>query len=133
MVTFGDVFTVNGAKYVYLTESDGVLYAAKVITPEQVQMIERTLMKNGASPTGKHRNDNHLYCFVRLTTAQFEDHGAHLGKTDDPAVRNPFGVFAALNREDRETLLTEILGDSESAVPGPVKDAARELREPRGE
>lgn len=128
IVTFGDIFAFGENRYVYLTESNGVLYAARIISPSQVDLIERMIMANAANPANRHKNQNIAYAFVRLTTANFERHGAHLARTVDPVIRSPFNIVGSLNDQDRAALVGEILNEESSkGVPNEVKDAVREL------
>lgn len=128
MIVFGDIFAFDENKYVYLTESDGILYAAKIIPPGTADEIERLMLANAANPTRIYKNQNIAYCFVRLTTDGYDRHGAHLGKTNDPTVASAYNKVSQLNDADRTSLINEILnGDAAKGIPNEVKDAVREL------
>lgn len=73
------------------------------------------------SGSGKKRVLNPLYLFIVLTTEEFKDQIAHLGRPDFPSFSEAIDVIGKLNQTDLKQLKDEII-DKNSSLPVRLKE-----------
>lgn len=124
LLNFGDIFRFREKEYVHLARTEEMWYAALILDKEKTKDLEQfcnSKLKNGQR-LGVLLNRT-IFCFVTLTTKDFESRAAHLGKpdiaatTDDSDPIEPIGI---LNTEDQKEILKEI-------KIGPVATLLKEL------
>lgn len=124
MLNFGDTFRHREKEFVYLAQTADILYAALILNQEESEDLNRLQkrIKDG-SKTGTMLS-NKLYCFVTLTTKEFESRAAHLGNTQqDESTTNEcvsLNPTGKLNSPDLKQIKKEI-------ETGPVPLALKEL------
>ena len=110
MVNFGTIFRYNEEYYVYLIETDSILFAARIINKD----ITKQLIKRVNNPAVK-ANGKPMYCFVVLSTNGFKEQAAHYGQPE--LSKNIYqDVVGELNEEDFNELKEEIKKDSASPI-----------------
>jgi hypothetical protein len=131
MIKFGDIFCIKEIEYVYLLQKSDVLYAARILGIEDTQKLEGIRNRQCKTRGGQAQSvslSNTNFCFVVLTTENFEGRGAHLGRpyTSTEHERPDWApeTLRSLNEEDLERLKEEIrLGP----VPMALKNFINEL------
>jgi len=110
MINFGTIFRYNGQYFVYLIETEDVLFAARIIDKDKTKQ----LIKKVGSPSTK-TDGKILYCFVVLSTNGFEDQAAHYGQ---PNLSKGIycDVVGELNERDFNELKDEIKTDPASPI-----------------
>jgi len=108
IVKFGDVFRHNEKEYVFLAQTDEIVYAAKILdkitTNTLKEMSDRVEVKNS------NRKKNPAYSFVILQTENFKDRAAHFRRTDNTEHRaSSFDVVGTLNKTDCLQIKNEII------------------------
>ena len=79
LLAFGDVFCIGDKEYVFLGAHQNLIYAALICSRPQTEQLVHMHDRIQAAGTGTTKlNENRLYCFVILTTEQFEGRAAHL-------------------------------------------------------
>lgn len=130
---FGTIIEWKGSKYVYLIEVGQITYLAKIIEDKATakQLIMRREFIENNSLRGDFNSQNRLksplYCFVVLSSADFEGTLALLHKLgyDSTSAAN-FSNLNKLNEEDLEGLKKEIK-DNEDSIPKEVVDYVKSL------
>jgi hypothetical protein len=105
---FGDLFEYNGKEYIFLAETEEILYAARILNPEQSKLLnnryEVVVKKN--SPV----EHNSAYSFVILQTKELKERAASFYQTGnerfDGFFYNPLNI--ALDHSDIKDILEEI-------------------------
>lgn len=77
MFNFGDLFYIDDTEYVFLFADDGKIYAARIIDQTETRQIKNLEAKHGRRGTS---HANLLFCYVELSTADYTDHAAHVGR-----------------------------------------------------
>lgn len=62
----GDVFKYKGKEYVYLAQTEEILYAARILSKEETDLIERRHNQVNQRPNRAEYKSHPLYCFVIL-------------------------------------------------------------------
>ena len=109
MINFGTIFRFKELYYIYLVQTDDVLYAAKILDKELTKQLVRSRDSKSRSSINK-THEKPLYCFVILHTNQFKDQAAHYG-SPDMATDLDMEVISMLNEEDVKSLKNEISCD----------------------
>jgi len=78
-IVFGDIFKYEDHEYIFLVQTDSIIYAAKILEPEESKIINRLYERRVASNSILEKSI--LYCYVKLETAQFKDRIAHFKST----------------------------------------------------
>lgn len=91
--TFGDVFRYGDKEYIFLAETEDVLYAARILNKEQ------TIMLRIGTTAAIRRNslmlDNLTYSFVMLQTQELRERAAYFATTGKSMFDNL--IFTPLN------------------------------------
>ena len=108
IIKFGDVFRHNEKEYVFLAQTDEIIYAARILdkitTNTLKEMSDRVETKNS------NRKKSPAYSFVILQTENFKDHAAHFGRTDSSEHQSSrFDVIGTLNKTDCLQIKNEII------------------------
>lgn len=77
--TFGDVFVYNEKEYIYLAETEDILYAARILNLENSR-----LLNNGYQSAVRRNNpvvEGPLYSFVILQTKELKERAASFFNT----------------------------------------------------
>lgn len=82
MITFGEVLNFEGAQYVYLAATEEIIYLAKILSRSEAERINNLCARRQSDGQINRVDNSPLYCFVILSTDEFRDKMAHLGKTD---------------------------------------------------
>ncbi len=123
---FGDVFRYNEKEYVFLAQTDGIIYAAKILNEEEADKIQRVYnnrCKNNSAEKVKH---NVLYSFVILSTDDFKNRMAHFYNTDKNKFELFFDIICSLNKNDQKEIWKEISSEN-SAVPIKLKQLIKDI------
>lgn len=124
MLDFGSIFRYKESYYVYLLQRGDLTFAARIIDSEKTKDLIRHRDARSKSPKN-HTADQPLYCFVVLTTSDFEDQAAHYGRPEIQIDGGAFEVISRLNEVDLEALKEEIRTDG--AVNTSLKNGINEL------
>ena len=114
MLDFGSVFRHRENFYVFLVQTEDVIYAAKICDKEMTALLVKTRdakIKNPRNMT----TDKPLYCFVVLSTKQLEGQAAHYG---DPSMPTDIGIepLFVLEKPDQDALMKEITADTAANI-----------------
>jgi hypothetical protein len=107
-IFFGDIFEYAENYYVFLASDEDSIYAAKILDKEITIRLVSERNKKSKSSINR-TQENQLFCFVILSTKNFQDQAAHYGK--QPQDINLSRVVAKLNSNDQEALKSEISED----------------------
>ncbi len=110
MLDFGSIFRHRENYYVYLLQKGDLTFAAKIIDSEKTKELIRHRETRSRSPKNR-TTEQPVYCFVVLTTSDFENQAAHYGRPEVPTSGEIFEVISTLNEKDLEALKTEIRRD----------------------
>jgi len=125
MLKFGSIFKHKEKDYVYLAQTDEILYSALILDIQMSEMVKKAfenLCKHKSSPEISELLNRKAYCFVELRTEDVKNRVAHFAQTDgnttsECSLLSPMGQ---LNNEDLKQIKKEI-------ETGPVPLALREL------
>lgn len=101
---FGDIFQYGDKEYIFLAETEDILYAARILNKEQ-----STMLKRGTEAAIRRNSpvlDNITYSFVILQTQELRERAAYFGSTGRDRFDGP--VFTPLNIELSKEDLKEI-------------------------
>ncbi|MDO8513426.1 MAG: hypothetical protein Q7S37_02910 [bacterium] len=130
---FGTIIEWKGSKYVYLIEVGQITYLAKIIEDKEMakklimrrEFVERTSLQGDLN--SQSRLNSPLYCFVILSTVDFEGALALLHKLGyDSTSAADYSNLNKLNEEDLEGLKEEIK-ENENSLPPEVVDYVKSL------
>lgn len=125
LLTFGDVFSIGEKEYVYLGLQQDLIYAALICSKRDTDKVVDMHNKVAASGVGAPKlNENRLYCFVILTTDEFEGRAAHLGNPSLQSVPR-MQKACSLNEQDIVELKKEI--QASRGVPNALRDIVAKL------
>ena len=129
IIDFGSVVYYNEIEYVFLAETEEIIYLARILNKEDTKKILEQYKKvySTGSKNTPIRLQNPLYSFIELKTDQFRDRIAHLNRTDqsfDSAMI--FRKICDLLNEDKRDLKKEILRET-SAVPRELKTLIKKI------
>jgi len=111
MLKFGSVFRHRESLYVYLGSDDEIIYAARMLDAKHTNELIRLSEMRARTPEHSIHQGS-MYCFVILTTAEFNERAAWLHKTDEHgATTSGIDPHSELCAEDIEELKTQILED----------------------
>ena len=123
MLTFGDVVRIKEEEYVYLAATDEIIYSAKILGHQETTKINNLYIKkqsSGALVDVRVANSP-LYCFVILTTREFEKRMAHFHQPGrDFQAELERLILGKLNEGDMKEIKQTILS-------GPVPMELKEL------
>ncbi len=126
-VKFGDVFRYKEDDYVYLAQTDEMLYAAKILNNFETKAVNDLYEKRARDPRNSNRIENHrLFCFVVLRTEDFRGRIASLGKTDNPSISVEI-LKTSLNKEDLK-VIHEMIVSPASPVPRLLKELVADIQ-----
>ena len=108
LLAFGDVFCIGDKEYVYLGLYQDSVYAALICSKKHSEQMTELHARLSASGTAVARlNENRLYCFVILTTEEFQGRAAHLANPGMEASTR-IQKECSLNEADIHSLKAEI-------------------------
>jgi len=124
MLKFGSVFRYKEKEFVYLAQTNEILYSALILNSEMSKILKKRgeeLCQKG-SPQVKRTLSNLLYCYVELRTEDFKDRLAHFAKTDENSLTecSSLSPIGQLIEEDLKQIKIEI-------ESGPLPSALKEL------
>ncbi len=125
IVKFGDVFRHTEEDYVFLAQTDGIIYAAKILDEEKTaatQKLNEIRIKANNIQKTKHA----LYSYVILSTDDFKNRMAHFYNTDKNKFELSFDIICSLNKNDQKEIWKEILHEN-SAVPIKLKQLIKDI------
>lgn len=106
--TFGDVFRYGDKEYIFLAETEDVLYAARILNKEQTTMLR--IGTTAAIRRNSLMLDNLTYSFVMLQTQELRERAAYFATTGKSRFDNL--IFTPLNiglcKEDLKGIKDEI-------------------------
>ena len=105
---FGDIFRYGDKDYIFLAETEDVLYAARILNKEQTTILTR------GTEAAIRRNslmlDNLTYSFVILQTRELRERAVYFASTGKDRFDGP--IFTPLNielsKEDSKGIKDEI-------------------------
>ena len=107
-LAFGDVFVMGDKEYVYLGIHEDIVYAARICEPRHTEQMLQRYEELQASGTSEAKLREHvLFCFVILSTEEFNGRAAHFGQPTTN-IRSYREGGCCLNEEDIEKLKAEI-------------------------
>lgn len=115
MKTFGDIIKMDSKEYVFLASSDDILYLALIPDRNHSQELirNRDRVFTVGSKDMQVKQQLIAYCFVELTTKDFEERIAHYGYPDlNLKPEDLMDVIGTLCKDDKELLKKEIIQDS---------------------
>jgi len=123
MIKFRDIFRHKENLYIHLIKTDDQMYVAKILDEQLTTSLQKEVDEKSKNPKNDIQYDT-KYCFVILTTEDFQKQGAHYGV---PAlnINISFDIVNHLNEEDTELLKKEILQDV--AIPDKLRKPFTEL------
>ncbi|TSC79802.1 MAG: hypothetical protein G01um101429_329 [Parcubacteria group bacterium Gr01-1014_29] len=122
MIKFGSIFRYNENYYVYLGQTEDIIYAARILNRDQTKELQR-LDKNSENKHIKRPiDDSTIFCFVILSTDNFHEQAASLHNSQYDTDVHP-ELIGELNSEDVENLKKEI--EEKSAIPSSLKEIVR--------
>lgn len=122
MIKFGSIFRYNENYYVYLGQTEDIIYAARILDREYTQELLRLNTKSENRHIRRPVDDSTIFCFVILSTDKFCGQAALLHNSQHDTDVHP-ELVAELNNEDIENLKKEIEG--QSAIPSSLKEIVR--------
>lgn len=121
LVKFGDVFRYRETEYVFLAQTDEVVYAAKILDDEMTGKLQVMSDRLERAPTSARRK-NPAYSFVILQTDDFKGRAAHFGRTDNSDHQvSRFEVISSLAKEDCTQIKNEILLEDSAVSLGLIE------------
>ncbi len=114
MLNFGDIIRLEESEYVYLAASTELIFLAKIVNPQQTQLLE---LSHSKLPVDNPKRNNPVYLFVVLTTEEFEGCAAHLHNTDHDIDGVSCEELGILNDRDLTEIKAEILNPDNSIPP----------------
>src|SRR3989338_6368225 len=122
MIKFGNIFRYNENHYVYLGQTEDIIYAARILDGDQNQELLRLNKKSEGRHIRRPIDDSTVFCFVILSTDGFRDQAASLNNSQYDTDVYP-ELIAELNDKDTENLKKEI--EEKSAIPASLKEIVR--------
>lgn len=124
-VVFGDIFRYEGREYIFLVQTDSIIYAARILEVNESKIINGLYEKRVASNSVLEKNI--LYCYVKLETAQFKDRIAHFKNTGQDDFRLSIEKLSYfLEAKDKKQIKDEILR-KDSPVPIGLKELVKDI------
>lgn len=74
-LSFGDVFQYNNKEYIFLAETEDILYAARILNPNKSTILKRTY-ESAVKRNSPLVETNAAYSFVVLQTKEFKERAA---------------------------------------------------------
>lgn len=105
---FGDIFQYDDKEYIFLVETEDILYAARILNREQTTMLTK------GTEAAIRRNslvlDNLTYSFVILQTQELRERAAYFASTGKDKFDKPIftPLYIELSREDLSGIKDEI-------------------------
>ncbi len=126
LTAFGSVFMYKGKEYVFLAKTESIVYAAEILSTQASTQIDRLFQKQVAGGKDVNVRQHWLYCYVMLTTHDYEGRSAHMGKTG----QDNFSSFVdplqkELNAEDLKNIKDGIMNGN---VPLELKDLVKNIQ-----
>lgn len=107
-LTFGDVFEYNEKEWIYLAETEDILYAARILNVEKSRALNNAF--NNALRKNSPAIEGPIYSFVILQTKELRERAAHFANTGNDRFDNL--IFTPLNiklaKEDLREIKNEI-------------------------
>ncbi len=127
LVQFGDIFRYKEKDFVFLAQTDELLYAALILDDENSERLRVLSDRAETAPRGITRKRSAVFSFVILQTTEFQNRAAHFAKTDstDHQVFT-LEIIGSLCREDIKAIRDEICS-TESSVPLKLIEIVKEL------
>ena len=120
-IKFGDVFRYKEKFFVFLAKTEEIIYTAQILDLESTRKINALYERITTSGKSEQRKRNPLYCYVLLSTVEFQHRMAHFKDTakDESAVSfNKVGII--LDRTDLIEIKNEII-NPDSPIPLELK------------
>lgn len=127
LVQFGDVFRFKEKEYVFLAQTDDVLYAGLILDDYFTQQLLKMSDKVETSLRASYKRTSGYYSFVVLKTSEFQNRATWFAKTDNAehqALR--LEVIGSVNTEDRKAIKNEICSKN-SSLPLKLIELVRDL------
>lgn len=107
--TFGDLFQYKDKEYIYLSESDDIVFAAKILNLEDSKLIDQ-FCQNKIKKNSPHIETNLLYSYVILETKELKQRAAHFKDTGNENFEKLFftPLPISLCEEDLKAIKDEI-------------------------
>ena len=124
-IKFGDVFRYREKEYVFLVQTEEVIYAAKILDQENTERVQKLASRPRAMNITN--QGNVAYSFIILHTADFRSRAAHLGNPGGAEHQiSSFDLICTLDKEDVTNIKKEILEDG-STVPIELIELVKQL------
>ncbi len=122
---FGDIFQYGDKEYIFLAETEDVLYAARILNKEQTAIL--TSGTEAAIRRNSLMLDNLTYSFVILQTQELRERAAYFASTGKERFDGP--IFTPLNielsKEDLKGIKNEIT--KKKCVSLKLKELVRDI------
>ena len=106
--TFGDIFQYNDNEYIFLAETEDILYAARILNKENTAVLKKGT--EAAIRRNSPMLDNLTYSFVILQTQELKERAVYFATTGKEKFDGP--IFTPLNielcKEDLKGIKDEI-------------------------
>ncbi|EKD86066.1 MAG: hypothetical protein ACD_37C00492G0001 [uncultured bacterium] len=109
---FGTVCTYGGREWIFLAETEDIVYLGKVLDPQETKQVERVAENNVRKNTPNVERIP-LFSYVILKTKELEQRAAHFGQPDhNSEITNLFQLLnITLTKEDLKSIKDEITKD----------------------
>ncbi len=120
-LVYGDIFEFSQKEYIFLAKTSEIIYAAQILNKENSVRLDSLLQRRITQNTDeKLIESNTLYCFVMLTTEEFNKRCAFLGNTGkDDFSMSITKLSQSINERDQKAIKQEIM--TSKAVPVELK------------
>jgi hypothetical protein len=122
VIKFGSVFRYRELCYVYLGQTEDIIYAARILDGVHTKRLAE-LSEKRAKETHHRTNDGAMFCFVILKTDELREQAAYLNQTENETDLT-IEPYMDLCDEDINDLKTKILEDG--AIPSKLKEIVAE-------
>jgi hypothetical protein len=122
MVKFGSIFRHSENSYVYLGQTEDIIYAARILDAEHTGQLSRLSELRARTPEHK-SNQGTIFCFVILSTAELNGRAAYLHDTGTDTDLT-IDLYMELCQQDIDRLKEKILEDA--GLPSRLREIVRE-------
>jgi hypothetical protein len=125
MIKFGSVFRHRENYYVYLGQTDDIIYAARILDNSQTKQLQNLTALRAKNQQNR-THESTVYCFAILSTDEFKSRAAYLHSTENDTDIS-IEPYCDLCAEDIEALKNLI--NEDVAIPSKLKEIVRQTFE----
>ena len=125
LAQFGSIFRHKEKDYIFLAQTDEILYAALILDEGQTRQLQN--ISDRVETRGSFRKESAVYSFVILTTSDFQNRAAHFAKTDNSEHQTfKLELIGFLNKGDLLRVKNEIVSKN-STLPLKLIELVKQL------